>query len=83
MEKTDFVILAAGRGERLWPITNHIPKTMVRILGKPMLEWIIERIYDRANKIVIVVGFKKEAVVEYFSKSLLIACDLRIIFFRK
>ena len=37
MEKMDFVILAAGRGERLWPITNHIPKTMVRILKKPLL----------------------------------------------
>ena len=69
MEKLDFVILAAGKGERLWPITNHIPKTMVRILGKPLLEWIVERIYDRANRIVVVVGFKKEAVVEHFSKS--------------
>src|SRR3989344_837595 len=67
-KKLDFVILAAGRGERLWPITNHIPKTMVRILKKPLLEWIVERIYEKANKIVLVVGFKREAVVDYFSK---------------
>ena len=69
MNKLDFVILAAGRGERLWPITNHIPKTMVRILKKPLLEWIVERIYEKANKIVLVVGFKKEAVIEHFSQS--------------
>ena len=67
-KKLDFVILAAGRGERLWPITNHIPKTMVRILKKPLLEWIVERVYAKANKIVLIVGFKREAVVDYFSK---------------
>src|SRR3989338_8554510 len=69
MEKTDFVILAAGRGERLWPITNHIPKTMVRILKKPLLEWIVEGVYPFARKIVIVVGFKKETVEKHFSKT--------------
>src|SRR3989344_8074055 len=69
MEKTDFVILAAGRGERLWPITNHIPKTMVRILKKPLLEWIVESVYGHARKIIVVVGSKKEAVMEHFSKS--------------
>ena len=69
MQKTDFVILAAGRGERLWPITNHIPKTMVRILKKPLLEWIVECVYPYARKIVVVVGFKREAVQTHFSKS--------------
>jgi bifunctional UDP-N-acetylglucosamine pyrophosphorylase/glucosamine-1-phosphate N-acetyltransferase len=69
MEKTDFVILAAGRGERLWPITNSIPKTMVRILKKPLLEWMVESVYEKADKIVLVVGFKKETAIEHFSKS--------------
>src|SRR3989344_7145844 len=68
-KKLDFVILAAGRGERLWPITNHIPKTMVRILKKPLLEWIVESVYNHARKIIVVVGSKKEAVMEHFSKS--------------
>ncbi len=53
----------------MWPITNHIPKAMVRILGKPLLEWIVECFYEKAGKIVLVVGFKKEAVIEHFSKS--------------
>lgn len=69
MEKRDFVILAAGRGERLWPITNHIPKTMVRILKKPLLEWLVEGVEPFANRIAVVVGFKREAVERHFEKS--------------
>lgn len=37
-------ILAAGRGERLLPITERIPKPLLPILGKPVLESILEKI---------------------------------------
>ena len=36
------VLLAAGRGERLGEITREIPKVMVPINGKPVIEWNIE-----------------------------------------
>ncbi|MDP3742557.1 MAG: sugar phosphate nucleotidyltransferase [Candidatus Micrarchaeota archaeon] len=67
--KIDYILLAAGQGTRLWPITETIPKTMVRVLEKPLLEWMVENIYPNANKIIIVVGVFKEKIIEHFEKS--------------
>ena len=38
-----FVIMAGGKGTRLHPFTTNIPKAMVKIGGKPMIELIIEK----------------------------------------
>ncbi len=65
---TAFVILAAGKGERLWPITESVPKCMVRVLGRPLLEWTVEAIEPFAEKIVLVVGYKKEAIISHFKQ---------------
>ncbi len=37
-------ILSAGLGERLRPITNHIPKPLIPVLGKPVLESVLEKV---------------------------------------
>jgi NDP-sugar pyrophosphorylase family protein/aminoglycoside/choline kinase family phosphotransferase len=38
------LILAAGLGERLRPITDHLPKPLLPILGKPVIERVVERV---------------------------------------
>jgi MurNAc alpha-1-phosphate uridylyltransferase len=38
------MILAAGRGERMRPLTNTTPKPLLTVGGKPLVVWVIERL---------------------------------------
>lgn len=57
MERS-IVLLAAGRGERLRPLTEHTPKCLLPLGGKPVLEAIIDQVMAwRPAEIVVVTGF--------------------------
>ena len=40
------MMLAAGKGTRVRPITNVVPKPMIPLVGKPIMETIIEHLRD-------------------------------------
>ena len=61
------LILAGGRGERLKPLTDSIPKPMVPILGKPILAYQIAFLKEAgAEDIIFLCGYKWEKIREYF-----------------
>jgi dTDP-glucose pyrophosphorylase len=64
---TKAVVLAAGRGTRMRELTNELPKPMVVVRGKPILQHIIDGLVTAGiNKILIVVGYRKEVVQDCF-----------------
>jgi MurNAc alpha-1-phosphate uridylyltransferase len=59
------MLLAAGRGERLRPITDHIPKALVEAGGKPLIGWHLERLARAGfREAVINVSHLGERIVE-------------------
>ena len=62
------MILAAGRGERLRPLTDSLPKPMLPVAGKPLLEHHITRLANAGiTDVVINICWLAEQIEEYFS----------------
>ncbi|RLG91115.1 MAG: nucleotidyltransferase [Thermoprotei archaeon] len=60
------VILAGGFGKRLRPYTEEIPKPLVNVADKPILEWQIEWLKRYGfNEFVLLVGYRKEKIIEH------------------
>jgi len=60
------LILAAGVGKRLKPITNRIPKTLIKIEGKPILDYILTNVKKCGIKdVLIVTGYKGDLIQKY------------------
>ena len=61
------VVLAAGEGTRLRPLTEDKPKGMVEVAGKPLLTHCFEQLTDLdAEELLVVVGYKKEVIIEHY-----------------
>ena len=72
------VILSGGEGLRLRPITHDIPKGLVKVGGKPLLEWVIEWLQqNRVTNLVIGVAYLKEKIIHYFGSGGKFGVDIR------
>ncbi|HMC26034.1 MAG TPA: nucleotidyltransferase family protein [Candidatus Udaeobacter sp.] len=61
------VILAAGRGTRMRELTNDVPKPMIEVRGKPVLQHIVQGLRNAGvRKFLIIVGYHAEAVRNFF-----------------
>ena len=63
---TKIVIMAAGKGTRMMPLTRYVPKTLINVGGKPFLYYVIKNVLKAGyTEIGIVVGYKKEKIQEF------------------
>lgn len=74
------VVLAAGRGERLWPLTEDTPKPLLPIANKSILERTLEALVGAGvPEIVLVVGFRGEKIRERLGKREAIGAELNYV----
>src|SRR5215216_5825795 len=67
MNKIDkAVLLAAGRGTRMRELTADLPKPMIEVRGKPVLQHIVEGLRDTGiSDYLIIVGYRADAVRDF------------------
>ena len=58
------VILAAGKGERLRPLTDDRPKVILKIANKPIIEYILDNMYPFVDEFIIIVRYQKERIIQ-------------------
>ena len=63
------VVLAAGEGRRLRPLTYTRPKCMIQLAGKPILQHVLENLKAvGVNEAAVLVKYKKETITDYCAK---------------
>ncbi len=61
----DAVILAAGLGTRLRPHTLSTPKPMLKVQGRPILDWIVAALPSTIDRLFVVTHYLREQVADY------------------
>lgn len=59
------VILAAGKGVRMRPLTDSCPKPLLKIGGRPLLEYTFDALPTAVNEVILVIGYLGEQIQRY------------------
>ncbi|WP_324735903.1 bifunctional sugar-1-phosphate nucleotidylyltransferase/acetyltransferase [Thermococcus sp. SY098] len=59
------VILAAGKGERLKPLTDDRPKVLLKVANKAIIEYVLDNLYPFVDEFIIIVRYQKEKLIEF------------------
>ena len=74
------VIVAGGEGRRLRPLTEDVPKPMLPVGGKPLLEGTLERVRDAGfSKVFLSVNYQADAIEQHFGTGDAIGVDIEYI----
>jgi MurNAc alpha-1-phosphate uridylyltransferase len=76
--KTKAVILAAGRGERMRPLTDHTPKPLLEVHGQPLMQWSMQALAAGGfTDFVINTAWLGEKISAHFGEKIDIKIDLQ------
>jgi choline kinase len=63
------IIIGAGRGSRLEHLTEEIPKTLVPVMGRPILEWVLEALAEGGfakKDVIFICGYRAETIKQRY-----------------
>ncbi len=71
MSEWSAIVLAGGIGSRLRPLTNNIPKPLVPVANKPMIDYNLELLRNAGitGKIAIITRYMREEIIQYFKEN--------------
>jgi dTDP-glucose pyrophosphorylase len=71
------VIMAGGRGKRLAPLTDELPKPMLRVAGRPILERLVLHLVGAGvRRIVLAVGYRSGVIEDHFGDGREFGCRI-------
>lgn len=74
------VILCGGRGERLRPLTDTVPKPMAAVLGRPFLEYLVRQMRDSGiTRILLLNGYRGDQIESHFGDGSGFGVDIRCV----
>lgn len=65
------VLICAGKGTRMRPLTDKTAKPLIKVCGKPILDHIVEALPSEIDELVLVVGYLDEQIRKYCGKEYL------------
>ena len=72
------MILAAGLGSRMRPLTDHTPKPMLKVAGKPLIEHqVIKLVEAGVKQVVINTAYLAEQIEEYLGDGSRLGCEIQ------
>ncbi|MEL6310247.1 MAG: nucleotidyltransferase family protein, partial [Chloroflexota bacterium] len=63
----DAILLAAGKGTRMRPLTDDTPKPLLKVQDRPIMEWTLLNVADLADRVIVVAKYLKEQIEDYMA----------------